>query len=77
MLSELIRLLEGQEGELDLQELGRRLDAQPSAVAGMVETLIGMGRVTEMGPDCGLCDSCDLAKHCTLPAKRARRFRVV
>lgn len=75
MLTDLIRLLEVHDGSLDLRELGRQLDAQPSAVAGMLETLIRKGRLVETGPDCGICDSCGLAAHCTLPAKRARRFR--
>lgn len=76
MLTELLRLLDAHQGGLDLQELGRRLDAQPSAVAGMLETLIRKGRVTEIGADCGICDSCVLASRCTLPANRARRFRL-
>ncbi|MFN2221703.1 MAG: FeoC-like transcriptional regulator [Chloroflexota bacterium] len=77
MLSQLIQLLEENEGEVDLVAVSRRLDAQPSAVAGMLETLIRKGRVIEIKPACGVCDSCALSSHCTLPARRIKRYEVV
>jgi hypothetical protein len=77
MLSQLIQLLEENEGEVDLVAVSRRLDAQPSAVAGMLETLIRKGRVIEIKPVCGVCDSCALSSHCTLPARRIKRYEVV
>lgn len=76
MLSQLIHLLDENEGELDLAAVSRSLDAQPSAVAGMLETLVRKGRVIEIGPDCGVCDSCGLSSQCALPARRIRRFQV-
>lgn len=77
MLSQLIHLLEENEGEVDLVDVGRSLNAQPSAVAGMLETLIRKGRVVEIEPDCGVCDSCALNSHCLLPARRIKRYQVV
>jgi hypothetical protein len=77
MLSRLIHLLEQNEGEVDLATLSRLLDAQPSAVTGMLETLKRKGRVVELGPDCGVCDSCGLNSQCVLPARRIRRYQVV
>ena len=76
MLSRLIHLLEENEGEVDLATLSRSLDAQPSAVTGMLETLIRKGRVIEVGPDCGVCDTCGLNNQCVLPARRIRRYQV-
>ena len=77
MLSQLIHLLEENEGEIDLAAISRSLDTQPSAVSGMLETLIRKGRVVEIGADCGVCDSCGLANQCLLPARRIRRYQVV
>ncbi len=77
MLSQLIHLLEESEGEVDLVAVSRSLDAQPSAVAGMLETLIHKGRVIEIRPDCGTCDTCGLSSQCTLPARRIKRYQVV
>ncbi len=76
MLTELLNLLEENDGELDLQALSRHLGAQPSAVAGMIDLLIQKGRVEEVGADCGICDTCGLRENCTLPVNRARRYRL-
>lgn len=76
MLTKLLRLLEQNQGQLDLAELSQQLDAQPSAVAGMLEMLIRMGRIDEMGVDCGICQTCGLRNKCDLPANRARRLRL-
>jgi hypothetical protein len=77
MLSQLIQLLEENEGEVDLVAVSRTLNAQPSAVAGMLETLIHKGRLVEIQPTCGLCDECSLSSHCTLPARRIKRYQVI
>jgi hypothetical protein len=77
MLSQLIQLLEENDGEVNLADLSRRLDAQSSAVSGMMETLIRKGRVIEIRPECGVCDSCSLSDDCTLPARRIKRYWVV
>lgn len=76
MLTKLLRLLEQNQGQLDLVELSQQLDAQPSAVAGMLEMLVRMGRIDEMGVNCGICQTCSLRKECDLPANRARRLRL-
>jgi hypothetical protein len=77
MLSELIQLLEENEGEVDLVAVSRRLNAQPSAVSGMLETLVRKGRVVETVPTCGACDSCVLSSNCTLPARWIKRYKVI
>ena len=76
MLTELLRLLEQNQGQLDLEELSQQLNAQPSAVAGMLEMLIRKGRIDDMRANCGICQSCVLRNECGLPANRARRFRL-
>lgn len=77
MLSKLIHVLEENEGEIDLLNVGRTLNAHPSAVAGMLDTLVRKGRVLEIGADCGICDSCSLSNQCVLPARRIKRYQVV
>jgi hypothetical protein len=77
MLSRLLQLLEENEGEVNLTVVSRALDAQPSAVAGMLETLVRKGRVVEIRPDCGLCDACALSSQCTLPARRIKRYQIL
>jgi hypothetical protein len=77
MLSELIQLLEENDGQVDLAAVSRRLNAQPSAVSGMLEMLVRKGRVVEIAPTCGICDSCALSSNCTLPARRIKRYEIV
>jgi Mn-dependent DtxR family transcriptional regulator len=76
MLTELLRLLEQNHAEYDLHELGRLLGVQPSAVAGMLQTLIHKGRVVEMGADCGICATCGIRGHCDIPVTRAKRYKI-
>ncbi len=77
MLSQLLQILGENEGQIDLGVVSRQLGAEPSAVAGMLETLIAKGRIVEIGADCGVCSTCSLQNQCDLPVKRARRFRTV
>jgi Mn-dependent DtxR family transcriptional regulator len=77
MLTDLLRLLEQNHAEYGLQELGRILGVQPSAVAGMLEMLVRKGRVVEMGADCGICDTCGIRGHCDIPVTRAKRYKIV
>lgn len=76
MLTELLRLLEENQGQIDLAELSQQLNAQPGAVAGMLEMLIQKGRIEVIGADCGICQTCSLRAECELPVKRARRLRL-
>ena len=76
MLTKLMRLLE-EEGQLPLNELSQRLDAQPAAVAGMLELLQRKGRLVSSTSDCGVCDSCPIQRRCQLPARSPRRYQLV
>ena len=77
MLSHLLDLLEENDGRADLATISRSLDAHPSAVAGMLETLVHKGRLVEIHPDCGLCADCSLSSRCVLPARRIKRYQIV
>lgn len=77
MLRQLLHLLEENEGQADLAAISRSLEAQPSAVTGMLETLIRKGKVIEIVPDCGICADCALSSQCALPSRRIRRYQVV
>jgi predicted transcriptional regulator len=83
VLRQLLQLIEQSNGQLNLAELGQRLGADPSAVAGMLETLLRKGHIREVGTGCGsdgssaFCDSCSLNRHCSPPAARARRYQIV
>ncbi len=74
MLTELQRLIDENQGEIELNQLSKQLGAQPSAVAGMLHFLIRKGRIQELGVDCGSCDSCGFANDCLMPVSRARRL---
>jgi hypothetical protein len=76
MLSELLRLLRQNRNQFDIKELGRQLDVQPSAVAGMLETLISIGRIEEIGSDCGVCEACSIHSQCSLPVKGAKQYKI-
>jgi len=76
MLTELLHLLEQDHAEYNLQELGRILGVQPSAVGGMLELLVHKGRVVEMGADCGICDTCGIRANCDIPVSRAKRYKI-
>jgi len=76
MLRELLRLLEENQGELNISELSQQLGASPSAILGMIETLTYMGRINELDSECGVCESCNLHTECSLPVKRAKRYKL-
>ncbi|MDX1616054.1 MAG: FeoC-like transcriptional regulator [Candidatus Promineifilaceae bacterium] len=76
MLTRLMRLLE-EEGQLPLNELSQRLNAQPAAVAGMLELLRRKGRLVPSESACGVCDSCPIQRQCKLPDRSATRYQLV
>jgi hypothetical protein len=76
MIAKIINLLETNPGEFSIHQLGKELGSDPSAVAGMLETLVHLGRVEEIGTDCGFCESCTIESDCTLPYKRARKYQL-
>lgn len=74
MLTHLIQLLSEAENGLSLAEMSRAMNAQPSAVFAMLQTLVHKGRIVEVGPDGGICASCGLEAQCNLLATRGKRY---
>lgn len=74
MLNTLIQLLEEKENGLSLSEISRIMNAQPSAVSAMVDMLVKMGKLMEIGPDGKCCTTCDLQTDCNLLAARGKRY---
>jgi Mn-dependent DtxR family transcriptional regulator len=76
MLTQLIHLLENKESGLSLSEISRALNAQPSAVMSMIETLVQKGKLIEIGPDGKYCTSCGLESDCNLLKAYGKRYAV-
>ncbi len=77
VLSELLRLLETHRGGLGLSELSDALNAEPSAVEGMLQMLVQRGRVIVVGADGGVCASCGMQERCNLLATHQTRYVVM
>ena len=74
MLSRILREFEKTEGPIDLKELSRRLEVDPSALDGMIELLVRQGKLRQI--DSGNCARCDkrIFKECaSLPAPAERK----
>ncbi len=76
-LTRLVTFLEKNNGQFSLDELSRVLEAPPSAVAGMIETLVRKGILLEIGPDGGWCAACGLRNECNLLAVHGARYVIV
>jgi hypothetical protein len=65
MLSQIVKEFKDSGGTIDLAELSRRLDVEPSALDGMLEVLVRQGKLNHLclgaisGGICsGSCQSC-------------------
>lgn len=74
MLQHLIQILETCENGLNVAEISRELGAQPSAVFGMIQTLLHKQRLVEIGPDGKYCTACSEKGQCNLLAARGARY---
>ncbi|MGD2057869.1 MAG: helix-turn-helix domain-containing protein [Anaerolineales bacterium] len=61
-LFEIMRQFEGCEGALTTRQVADALGKEPSAVSGMLDTLVQMGRLTAL--DSSGCDLCPLRAAC-------------
>lgn len=61
MLKRLLQLIEAAEGPVHTQELSTQLGVAPSAVAGMLQTLVQTGRLQMAGEGNGAEDACHTA----------------
>ncbi len=77
MLRELITLVDASDGCLSIGELSRRLHAEPSAVEGMVQTLLQRGRLLSLDGAGSLpCETCGASEGCALASFRNKRYVV-
>jgi predicted Zn-ribbon and HTH transcriptional regulator len=74
MLKPLLELLSTRQNGLTIGEISRALNAQPSAVFAMIQTLARKGRLLEIGPDGGFCAACGVKNECNLLAARGARY---
>jgi hypothetical protein len=74
MLNQLLALFEGRSSALCLDEISRELQAQPSAILGMLDLLVQHAKLVEIGPDGGYCAACGLQSQCSLLAARSKRY---
>jgi hypothetical protein len=58
MLSKILKEFKKTEGPLNLNELGRRLDIERSALEGMLQLLVRKGRLREIGLGTDTCVHC-------------------
>lgn len=68
MLSQILREFRESGGVINLNELSQRLGVARSALDGMLETLQGQGKLTEVAETvvtdgCHDCSSCHVCKH--------------
>jgi hypothetical protein len=78
MLSQIIKELESAGGAIDLDELSRRLGVERSALDGMIETLVGKGRLRaiEVGETTPTCAHCAGRATCAI-VRAGRIYEVV
>lgn len=82
MLGRLLEELEAAQQPLTLQELSARLGVEPSALEGMLQTLMRMGKLRDdraaTMEACALrCASCDQMSECALLARLPRTYSLV
>jgi hypothetical protein len=72
MLSSILAIYEQDPGALCLEEVAQKLDREPSVVEGMLETLVNLGKLVEIGTEtCGLCPA---SSTCILISSGRRSF---
>lgn len=82
MLTRLLEELEAAQQPLTLQELSARLGIEPSALEGMLQTLMRMGKLRDdravTMEACALrCASCGQMSECALLARLPRTYSLV
>lgn len=82
VLARLLEELEAAQQPLTLQELSARLGVEPSALEGMLQTLMRMGKLRDdraatMGACALRCANCDRMSECALLARLPRTYSLV
>ena len=72
MLSSILAIYEQDPGVLCVEEVAQKLGREPSVVEGMLETLVNLGKLVEIGAEtCGLCPA---SSSCILISSERRSF---
>jgi hypothetical protein len=82
MLQRILQILRESEGVISVRALAQQLGAEPSAVEGMLQQLVRMGKLTDgsgqaQGESCSTCRGCSGTDECPLLFFVPKRYRVV
>ncbi len=87
MLQKIVSFLKENDGAISLEDLSQHLEVDESALAGMLETLQGMGRIKRTGgkdsffekDSCGSirCNGCPEATSCPFAGEIPRTYTLV
>jgi len=72
MLSRILAIYEQDPGVMCLEEVAQKLGREPSVVEGMLETLVKLGKLVEIGSE--VCDLCPASSMCILISSARRTF---
>jgi predicted transcriptional regulator with HTH domain len=73
MLRQILDMIEREPNSLYLEEIAYRLDKAPSAVEGMLDTLVCMGKLVEVNQTT-LCEICQLRSVCIASPPASRTY---
>lgn len=82
MLQQILKILRESDGVVSVRALAQQLGAEPSAVEGMLQQLVHMGKLSdgrESNADetCGTCKGCTGTDDCPLLFFVPRKYQVV
>lgn len=82
MLKQILDILRSRQGVVSVRELAQALQAQPSAVEGMLQELVRMGKLRyesghAEGETCVTCSGCGGAEDCPVLFYVPRRLQLV
>ena len=74
MLNRILAIYEQDPGIMCVEEVAQKLDREPSVVEGMLETLVKLGKLIEIGSE--TCDLCAASSMCILISSGRRSFNL-
>ena len=82
MLQQILKLIRANEGVVSVRSLAQQLGAEPSAVDGMIQQLVHMGKLKYSSghakeENCGSCKGCTGTDDCPLLFYVPRRIELV
>jgi hypothetical protein len=73
MLKQIFNEIKESNQGLCIEDLAGQMNVELSALDGMLDTLVSLGRIIETSPS-GVCNICPTSKQCNLPSKSKRTF---